>query len=493
MNSSELFKLLANGTLETLYMTLVSTLFAYVIGIPLGILLVMTKKDGLRPNRVVNVTLNVIVNVLRSVPFLILLVAVMPVTKFVVGTSIGSTATIVPLVIASAPFIARLVESSLLEVDPGVVEAGRSMGASDFTIVRKILIPEAKPSLITGAAIAITTLLGYSAMAGFVGGGGLGDIAIKYGFYRYQNDIMLITVILLVIIVQIIQEVGNQLAKGKDKHQKISWVKKAICGALVLALGIGLIVVYPAKKQSDKTIVVGASATPHGEILAAIQSLVEEKGYTLQIKEFSDYVLPNTSLANDELDANFFQHQPYLDGFNEENKTDLITASSIHFEPLAIYSHKITDISELKQGDSIAVPNDTTNEARALLLLEENGLIKLKPNAGINATVKDIVENPLNLKIKELEAAQIARSLGDVTIAVINGNFALSAGLSVGDDALVTEDAASLSAKTYANILVVNKGHEESEKTKVLVEALTSDACKDYINNTYNGSVVPVF
>lgn len=493
MNSSELFELLANGTLETLYMTLVSTLFAYVIGIPLGILLVMTKKDGLRPNRIINTTLNIVVNVLRSVPFLILLVAVMPITKFVVGTSIGSTATIVPLVIASAPFIARLVESSLLEVDNGVIEAGRSMGASDFTIVRKILIPEAKPSLITGAAIAITTLLGYSAMAGFVGGGGLGDIAIKYGFYRYQNDIMLITVILLVIIVQIIQEVGNHLAKGKDQRQAASWMKKIICAVLVCALGLGVFVAYPAKEKSDKTIVVGASATPHGEILKAIQSLVEEKGYKLEIKEFSDYVLPNTSLSSNELDANFFQHQPYLDGYNEENNTNLVSAAAIHFEPIAVYSNKITDLSKLKEGDIVAVPSDTTNEARALLLLEAHGLIKLKANAGINATAKDIIENPLNLKIKELEAAQIARSLDDVTIGVINGNYALQAGLSVADDALVTEDATSISAKTYANILVVNTGHEETEKTKVLVEALTSDACKEFIQKTYNGSVVPMF
>lgn len=493
MNSSELFELLANGTLETLYMTLVSTLFAYVIGIPLGILLVMTRKDGLRPNVVINTVLNIVVNVLRSVPFLILLVAVMPVTKFVVGTSIGSTATIVPLVIASAPFIARLVESSLLEVDNGVVEAGRSMGASDFTIVRKILIPEAKPSLITGAAIAITTLLGYSAMAGFVGGGGLGDIAIKFGFYRYQNDIMLITVLLLVIIVQIIQEVGNHLAKGKDQRRNLSKKTKVISAVVILVLLAGAVFAYPSSKKNDKTIVVGASATPHGEILKSIQALVEEQGYKLEIKEFSDYVLPNTSLASDELDANFFQHQPYLDGFNAENKTDLVNVAAIHFEPLAVYSHKINDLSALKKGDIVAVPNDTTNEARALLLLEANGLIQLKADAGINATIKDIISNPLNLKFKELEAAQIARSLDDVTAAVITGNYALQAGLNVNKDGLVTEDAASESAKTYANILVVNKGHEESEKTKVLVEALRSATCKEFIEKTYEGSVVPMF
>ena len=210
--------MLWQGTLETLYMTLLSSLLAYVFGAPLGILLAITDKNGLKPMRILNGVLNVIVNIARSIPFLILLVAVMPFTRIVMGTTIGSNATVVPLVIAAAPFIARLVESSLKEVDKGVIEAGRSMGCSTFEIIRKILLTEAKPSLITGSAIAVTTILSYSAMAGFVGGGGLGDIAIRYGYYRYENDTMLITVILLVIIVQIMQEFGTRIAIRKDKR-----------------------------------------------------------------------------------------------------------------------------------------------------------------------------------------------------------------------------------------------------------------------------------
>lgn len=218
MFTTETLLMLRDGVVQTLYMTIVSTLFAYLIGAPIGVLLVMTDKQGLRPMRVLNILLNIIVNILRSIPFLILLVAMIPFTRIVVGTSIGSTATIVPLVVGAAPFVARLVESSLKEVDRGVIEAGRSMGASTFTIIRKILVSEAKPSLITGSAIALTTILGYSAMAGFVGGGGLGDIAVRFGYYRYQDDIMIITVILLVIIVQIMQEVGTRIAKRTDKR-----------------------------------------------------------------------------------------------------------------------------------------------------------------------------------------------------------------------------------------------------------------------------------
>jgi D-methionine transport system permease protein len=216
--SSVVTKMIGFGLLETLYMTLVSTTLAYVIGLPLGFALVVSDGSQNSLVRGINTVLGIVVNLLRSVPFLILLVAVIPVTRFIVGTSIGSTATIVPLVIASAPFVARLVESSLKEVDKGVIEAAQCMGASMTQIIYKVMLPEAKPSLIVGSAIAVTTILSYSALAGFVGGGGLGDIAVRYGYYRYQEDIMLITVALLVIIVQILQEIGMRLAKISDKR-----------------------------------------------------------------------------------------------------------------------------------------------------------------------------------------------------------------------------------------------------------------------------------
>lgn len=207
------------GLLETLYMTLLSTLLAYVLGLPLGVLLVTSEKDGILPLPKLNKVLNLVVNILRSIPFLILLIAVLPFTRFVIGTTIGSTATVVPLVIAAAPFIARLVESSIKEVDKGVIEASISMGCSPFQIIYKVMIPEAVPSLIVGAAIATTTILGYSAMAGIVGGGGLGDIAIRFGYYRYQNDIMVITVALLVVVVQVAQEIGMRIARRQDKRK----------------------------------------------------------------------------------------------------------------------------------------------------------------------------------------------------------------------------------------------------------------------------------
>lgn len=219
MNFAQMSQLLLQGTLDTLYMTLASTLIAYLIGIPLGVILVVTRKDGICPAPKTNAVLGTIVNIMRSVPFLILIIVLIPFTRFAVGTSIGATATVVPLIVGAAPFIARMVESSLLEVDAGVVEAAQAMGASPWQIVTKVLLKEAVPSLITGAAIALTTILGYSAMAGAVGGGGLGDLAIKYGYHRYQTDVLLLTLVILIALVQIIQALGNGLAKKID-HRK---------------------------------------------------------------------------------------------------------------------------------------------------------------------------------------------------------------------------------------------------------------------------------
>ncbi len=219
MWTEQIREMILNGILETLYMTVVSTLFGYVFGLPMGVLLSISDKDGLKPHPVLYKILDFIANIVRSVPFLILLILLIPFTRFLLGKSYGSTATIVPLTVAAIPFIARMVESSLKEVDNGVVEAARAMGAGTMRIILRVLLVEARTSLITGATIAIGTILGYSAMAGAVGGGGLGDIAVRYGYYRYQTDIMIVTVILLIVIVQIFQSVGMLIANRLDRRK----------------------------------------------------------------------------------------------------------------------------------------------------------------------------------------------------------------------------------------------------------------------------------
>ncbi len=262
-------------------------------------------------------------------------------------------------------------------------------------------------------------------------------------------------------------------------------------GLAVVLLASGVLAGCQKEATEDMVIKVGASVSPHAEILEQVKDKLAEEGYTLEIVEYNDYVLPNTALDQGELDANYFQHQPYLDEFNEKNATDLVSVAAIHFEPFGIYAGN-SDSLDLEEGAIVAVPNDGTNEARALLLLQDQGLITLKEGAGLSATILDIESNPLNLQIEELEAAQITRSLADVDIACINGNYAISGGLSV-EDALATEATESLAAETYANIIVVKAGEEDSAKTKALVDALLSDEVRQYIEDTYDGAVVPVF
>ena len=240
------------------------------------------------------------------------------------------------------------------------------------------------------------------------------------------------------------------------------------------------------------TIKVGASPSPHAEILKAAQPLLAEKGVTLEIVEFTDYVQPNLATESGDLDANYFQHKPYLDTFNEENGTHLVSAGAIHYEPFGIYAGKSDSLDELADGAEVLVPNDVTNEARALLLLQDQGLLTLKEDAGLTATINDITENPKNLDIVELEAAQLPRSLQDADIAVINGNYAIEAGLKV-TDALAVESSDSLAAQTYGNVVAVREGDEESDKTKALMEVLTSDDIKEFIETKYDGAVVPLF
>lgn len=247
------------------------------------------------------------------------------------------------------------------------------------------------------------------------------------------------------------------------------------------------------QNNSDLEVIkVGASVTPHAEILAEVKEVLAEQGYDLQVVEYNDYVLPNTALEAGDLDANFFQHQPYLDDFNAENNTHLVSVAAVHFEPFGLYAGKTASLDDLAEGASVAVPNDTTNEARALLLLEAQGLIKLKEGAGLTATVLDVEENPLNLDIKEIEAAQIVRSLQDVDIAAINGNYAAEGGLDVAD-AIAVEAFDSLAADTYGNVIAVKEGNEDSEKTKALVEAVLSDKVREFIKDTYGNAVIPVF
>ena len=249
-----------------------------------------------------------------------------------------------------------------------------------------------------------------------------------------------------------------------------------------------------ASAASDsKTITVGASPSPHAEILAQAKDDLSSAGYELNVVEYSDYVQPNVALDEGDLDANYFQHQPYLDNYNEENGTDLVGAEPIHYEPMGIWSNKHNSLDDVPDGAQISVPSDATNEARALLLLQDNGIITLKDGAGLEATANDIADNPHNVQLVETEAASVARTLDDVDFGVVNGNYALSAGLVDDGSPLASEASDSEAAQTYANVIAVRKGDEDSDKTKALIAAIETDKVRKFIEDTYKGTVVALF
>lgn len=274
-------------------------------------------------------------------------------------------------------------------------------------------------------------------------------------------------------------------------------MKKALKVVLALVLIISVFAGCSngksASVEKGTKIKVGASVTPHAEILGVAKDILAKQGVELEIVEFTDYVQPNTGVENGDLDANYFQHKPYLDEFNKDNNTHLVSVAAIHYEPFGIYAGKTASIDKLAEGAVIAVPNDGTNEARALILLQDQGLIKLKDGTGLSATILDIAENPKKLSIKELEAAQLALSLKDVDLAVINGNYAIQAGLNATTDALATEDKDSTAAQTYANILCVKEGNEKDPGILALIKALQSDEVKKFMEEKYKGAVVPIF
>ena len=268
-------------------------------------------------------------------------------------------------------------------------------------------------------------------------------------------------------------------------------MKKIIALTLVLIMALGMFAGCAAGTD-DKTIVIAASPTPHAEILEIAKKELEKGGWKVEIKVFNDYVVPNTATEEGEVDANYFQHKPYMDTFNAENGTHLVSVAAIHYEPFGIYAGKSASLADLPDGAQIAVPNDATNEARALLLLEQEGLITLKDGVGLSATKSDIAENPHNYEIVELEAQLLTTTLQDVEIAVINGNYAIDAGLKVSE-ALAVEAADGTAADAYQNIITVKEGNEKNEAVLALIEVLKSDTIKTFIEETYEGAVVPLF
>lgn len=501
MSWTEIRPELLTGLWETLAMVGWAALVAVVAGTPLGVLLVLTDRGRPLENVLVNRVIGLVVNIGRSLPFIILMLALTAFTRALVGTSIGLEGAIVPLAISAVPFFARLVETAVREVDAGLAEAVQSMGGGTWTVVVKALLPQALPSLVAGLTTTVIALVGYSAMAGAVGGGGLGDVAIRYGYQRYEGDVMLVTVVLLVVLVNVVQLIGDFFVRslGDRSTRSAAWLRvsrparagvTAVTGvALVGTLTAGTIGLTSDGDGGANTVTVAATPAPHGEILNFVRdNLAEDAGISLRIREFTDYVKPNEAVATGEVDANFFQHTPFLDDYNDKNGTDIVPTVGVLVEPLGLYSDETDDVSGLGGGDTVAVPNDTTNEGRALHLLDAEGLIELKDGTGLNATLGDVADDR-GLEIQELEAAQTPRALQDVDAAVVNGNYAIDSGLDPRTDAIATEKA---EGNPYVNILAVRAGDADDPAIEKLGELLNSPETKAFMEKEFPSSV-PVF
>lgn len=474
---------LLSATWQTIYMVFISSFISLLCGLGIGILLWLTGKSGFWRQGLLNQGLGFIVNIVRSVPYIILLIALIPLTRLMVGTSIGTNAAIVSLTVAAIPFFARITETSLSEVHKGLIDAAQSMGATTGQIIFRVMLPEASSNLIKGATLTIIGLIGYSAMAGVVGGGGLGQLAIDYGYERFDVTVMIETVVLLVIIVQLIQIAGDYLAKSR----KMFWVWAFSLLLWVVCIGAQ---VWPTTVPVDSLKVGVMSGPVSMDVMHAAQKVAWQK-YHLKLKlvTFDGYVLPNTALNGGSIDANIFQHVPYLNSQIKAHGYKLTPIAKTFVYPLGIYSHKIKHISQLKNGAIVAIPNDPSNEGRAMLILQKAGLVKLAKGTGLFGTPRSVVSNPKHLVFKTLSAAQLPRVLNDASLVAITDNFAKSVGLTL-NDAVLKEGPDS----PYANVIVVRTADVNRPIFQKLIEAMHSKPVIAATLKAYpNGAAIPAW
>ncbi len=467
MLNAAMIAILGYATWQTCVMVLVSSLLGIGFGLSVGIMLFVWRHPDLKPRPWCYQCVGFVVNVTRSVPFIILLIGIIPFTRWLVGTSIGTAAAIVPLVIAAIPFYARVAESAFEEVPGGLIETAHAMGATQSQFIRRFLLPEALPALVKGATLTVIGLVGYSAMAGAVGGGGLGELAINYGYQRFNVWVMLETVAILVILVQLVQWWGDRMARTRRVLSTI------ILSLLVLFSG-GAMSLWNAH-SSEVTVRVGVISGPMQEVMAVAQR-VAQQDYHLRIKviAFDDYILPNTALADGEIDANIFQHIPYLNTQIQARGYALTPLAKLFIYPMGFFSVHYDSLDQLNLGDRVAIPNDPSNQGRALLLLQTSGLITLRSDVGLLATPRDIVENPKQLRFVEMPAAQCPRALPDVAIAALTNDFVVPAGFTLHQAILHEQSDAP-----YANVIVVQTFRKDEAILQTLTQVMHSQAVID--------------
>lgn len=459
---------LLKATWETIYIVFASSAISVLLGSVVGLVLFLTRDKQLFANKPVHQLMSFIVNVTRSVPFVILMISILPMTRVLVGTTIGANAAIVPLALAAIPFFARVCENAFAGIPHGIIETANSLGVSLGQLITKVLIPESLPALIRGITLTVIALIGYSAMAGAVGGGGLGELAINYGYQRFDVLVTLETVIVLVVLVQLVQFAGDYLAKRRR-------FKPLLLGSMLLAVLCLAIQLYPRLVTQHDAIRVGVSAGWSEEVMKVAQRVAHDQyQLNIEIVPFNDYVLPNTALANGNIDANIFQHIPYLNAQNKARGYQLAPIGKTFVYPMGFYSKRVKQMANLPTAALVALPNDPSNQARSLLLLEKAGLITLRPNAGASASLADIVSNPKHLRFKLLDAAQLPRVLKDADLVALTNDYIGPAGFTL-DRALLKEGTDSL----YANVVVARSQDKADPRLKALVDVMHSPAVRE--------------
>ncbi len=470
------------ATWQTIYMVFVSSFVAIIAGLTLGVILLITRPNQLKACPWFYRVLGLVVSIVRSVPFVIFMIAIVPLTRVLAGTSIGTNAAIVPLTLGAIPFYARIAEAAMAEVDGGLIEAAHSMGATAWQIIYKVLIPESLPSLIKGATLTIIALVGYSAMAGAVGGGGLGELAIQYGYQQFNMPVMIETVVILVILVQLVQCYGDYLEKVRRL------LSVGVLSVVLIIASIG-VAIYSALPQ-QQALTIGIVAGPNQPIMAVAQQVAKQQyGLNLKIQVFSDYVLPNEAVNNGDIDANIFQHIPYLDGQIKAHGYQLTWVGKTFVYPMGVFSRQITSLSQLKYGDVVAIPNDPSNEGRALALFAAQGLITLKPGVTIMGTLQDIVSNPHGLKFNTLDAAQLPRVFKDATLVALTNDYDAAAGFKP-NQAIFHEGPDA----PYGNIIVVQDKRKNDPVFQKLVDVMHSKAVYDETIKLFpDGAAIPAW
>jgi|SRR3989339_113171 len=469
---------------ETVYMTVISSTISILLGMLLGIIIFTTQRKQLFENIFLNQLIGIIVNIIRSVPFIILMIAIIPFTRLVVGTSIGTNAAIVPLTMAALAFYARVAESALAEVSLNLIETAKAFGATHAQTIWKVIVPEAMPALIRGATLTVIGIIGYSTMAGAVGGGGLGELAINYGYQQFNIAVMMETVVLLIILVQLVQWFGDFLAK--KRHRKSGFI-------FLMVLMLMSLLPLTIKNYSVSrlpTLKVGIVAGIDQKIMMVAKKVAAKKDdLNIQLIVFDDYVLPNTALNNGEIDANIFQHVPYLNAQIKARGYQLVPIAKTFIYPMGFYSRKIKSISQLMGNAVIAIPNDPSNEGRALLLLQKNHLIRLKKNIGLIGTPNDIISNPKHLQFKLLDAAQLPRVFDDATLVALTDDYVGPAGFKA-NDAILKEGSDS----PYANVIVVRTQDKNKPMFKKLIAAMHSkEVLKATLKAFPDGAAIPAW